>query len=54
MSGYYRILRTIRGFDLWYSAPHQYGRLAQEISSMEHAKQFAERHAQREREKSDA
>lgn len=41
----YRIVRSIRGFELWSFEPNKSGCLGREIATLEQAKAFAERHA---------
>lgn len=46
----YRIVRSIRGFELWSFEPNKSGCLGREIATLEQAKGLAERHAQKARE----
>lgn len=50
MSAPYRIVRSTRGMEIWLFSKTQSGCLAREIATMEQAKLFCERHAQKQRE----
>lgn len=50
MSAPYRIVRLTRGMEIWLFSKTQSGCLAREIATMEQAKLFCERHAQKQRE----